>query len=215
MPGLKGSVLITGANGGLGSAFVSNFIKSTYGSQYRGLYLVRNPSTATDLNAVLKLAPVSHTSEVLPMDLSSLQSIRGLAANINTRVANGTLEPLRAVILNAAFQEAHEGTLKAKTFTKEGYEAHFGVNYLANFLFVLLILRSMDKNHGRIVMVSSTVHDVHDKANSTVGAFDKEEYQTVLKDTEALAKGIEYTDDGFKAGVRRYGASKTLLVMFM
>ncbi|KAH7073094.1 hypothetical protein BKA63DRAFT_473561 [Paraphoma chrysanthemicola] len=215
MPGLKGSVLITGANGGLGSAFVSNFIKSTYGSQYRGLYLVRNPSTATDLNAVLRSAPASHTSEVLPMDLSSLQSIRGLAANINTRVANGTLEPLRAVILNAAFQEAHGGTLKAKTFTTEGYEAHFGVNYLANFLFVLLILRSMDKSHGRIVIVSSTVHDVHDKANSTVGAFDKEEYQTVLTDTEDLAKGIEYTDDGFKAGVRRYGASKTLLVMFM
>ncbi|KAH8598515.1 hypothetical protein B0O99DRAFT_506138 [Bisporella sp. PMI_857] len=212
---LQGSVLITGANGGLGSAFVSNFVKSIYGSRYRGLYLVRKPSTAHDLNSILESAPASHVSETLSMDLSSLQSIRDLAANINTRVANGTLEPLRAVVLNAAFQEAHAGTLTAKTFTEDGYEAHFGVNYLANFLFTLLTLRSVDKEHGRIILVSSVVHDVHDKGNSTVGAFDKEEYQTVFKETEALAKGIEYTDDGFKAGVRRYGASKTLLVMFM
>lgn len=66
MPGLKGSVLITGANGGLGSAFVSNFIKSAYGSQYRGLYLVRDPTKATDLKNVLHSAPKSHTSETLP-----------------------------------------------------------------------------------------------------------------------------------------------------
>jgi len=149
------------------------------------------------------------------VDLSSLQSVRSLASDINARVANGALEPLRAVVLNAAFQEAHSGTLKPLTFTKDGYEANFGVNYLANFLFVLLILRSMDKTHGRIVMVSSTVHDPFDKANATVGAFAKEEHQTVVKDVEALAKGIEYTDDGLKAGVRRYGASKTLMVMFM
>lgn len=62
MSQLKGSVLITGANGGLGSAFVSNFVKSAYGSQYRGLYLVRHPSTAHDLKSILKSAPLSHSS---------------------------------------------------------------------------------------------------------------------------------------------------------
>lgn len=176
---------------------------------------MRNPATADDLKGVLRSAPASHTSETLPADLSSLQSIRSIAADINSRVANGTLEPLRAVVLNAAFQEANGGTMKPQTFTKDGYEAHFGVNYLANFLFVLLILQSMDKNHGRIVMVSSTVHDPYDKANGTVGAWGKEEYQTVLGDVNAWARGIEFTDDGLKAGARRYGASKTMLVMFM
>ncbi|KAH9207664.1 hypothetical protein DL95DRAFT_468463 [Leptodontidium sp. 2 PMI_412] len=32
---------------------------------------------------------------------------------------------------------------------------------------------------------------------------------------EALSKGIEYKDDAWAAGMRRYGASKLLGVMFM
>ena len=32
----------------------------------------------------------------MPLDLSSLASVRALAQDINTRIANGTLEPIRA-----------------------------------------------------------------------------------------------------------------------
>ncbi len=35
----------------------------------------------------------------------------------------------------------------------------FQVNYLAHFLFTLLLLQSMDKTHGRIVVIGSWTHE--------------------------------------------------------
>jgi NAD(P)-dependent dehydrogenase (short-subunit alcohol dehydrogenase family) len=215
MSGLKGSVLITGANGGLGSGFVSNLINSAYASSYRGIYTVRNPSTANSLKAVLQKAPKTHKSETIPLDLSSLESIRGTAAEINAKVANGTWEPIRALILNGAWQEANEKTLKPQTFAEEGFEAHFAINYLANFLLVLLLLKSIDKEHGRIVLVSSWSHDTYDSRNHGIAIYKGDEYKTLWREPEALSNGVEYQDDGYKAGMRRYGTSKLLLVMFM
>jgi hypothetical protein len=43
MANSKGIVLITGANDGLGSAFVSQFLKSPQASTDVGLFVVRNP----------------------------------------------------------------------------------------------------------------------------------------------------------------------------
>lgn len=211
----KGTILITGANGGLGSAFVSKLIKSPYGREYQGIYTVRNPSTAHDLQAVLKEAPATHIHETLALNLGSLKDVRAAAEDINTRVANGSLGPIRALILNAAFQEANPQMLAPQTFTDEGFEAAFGINYLANFLFVLLLLKSMDKEHGRIVMVSSWTHDPYDTRNNTPDIFKPDEYKVMFTETENLSKGITYEDDGYKAGMRRYGASKLLMVMFM
>ncbi|TVY25107.1 Short-chain dehydrogenase TIC 32-like protein [Lachnellula hyalina] len=211
----KGSVLITGANGGLGSAFVSNLIASPYASSHRGIYMVRNPSSAAALKTVLQNGPRTHASSIIPLDLSSLAAIRERAAEINAKVADGTWEPIRALVLNGAWQEANEKTLRPQTFTKDGFEGHFAVNYLANFLFVLLLLRSMDKEHGRIVLVSSWSHDAYDSRNDSIAIYKDDEYKTLWRDPEALSKGIEYHDNGYKAGMRRYGTSKLLLVMFM
>lgn len=116
--------------------------------------------------------------------------------------------------MNAAWQEANSNTLKPQTFTKDCFEGNFGTNYLANFLLVLLLLRSLDKEHGRIIGVSSYTHDTYDPHNNALGFFG-EDYKEVFKSTDALAKGVEYEDDGYLAGMRRYGASKTLMVMFM
>jgi NAD(P)-dependent dehydrogenase (short-subunit alcohol dehydrogenase family) len=215
MSHLKGSVLITGANGGLGSGFVSNFINSPYASSYRGIYTVRNPATANSLKKVLEKAPQSHQYEIIPFDLSSLESVRATAADINAKVANGTWEPIRALILNGAWQEATTETLRPLTFTKDGFEGHFAINYLANFLFVLLVLQSMDKEHGRIVLVSSWSHDTHDPRNDSINVYKGDEYKILWRDPEVLSKGVVYKDDAYKAGMRRYGASKLLLVIFM
>ncbi|TVY33466.1 hypothetical protein LOCC1_G007634, partial [Lachnellula occidentalis] len=147
--------------------------------------------------------------------LSSLAAIRERAAEINARVADGTWAPIRALVLNGAWQEANEKTLRAQTLSEDGLEGHFAINYLANFLFVLLLLRSMDKEHGRIVLVSSWSHDALDSRNDSIAVYKGEEYRTLWRDPEVLAKGVEYRDDGYKAGMRRYGTSKLLLVMFM
>lgn len=215
MAPLKGTVICTGTNGGLGSAFVKAFYSSPEGSQYRAIYTIRNPSTAHELNAALKHAPATQQSEVLALNLSSLKDIRTAADTINARVANGELQPIRALVLNAAFQEANAETKKPRAFTDEGIEMHFGVNYLANFLFVLLLLKSMDKEHGRIVLVGSWCHDSYDKRNDSIAIYKDEKYKVLFSSAEALSKGVVYDDDGFKGGMRRYGASKLALTLFL
>ncbi|CZS97695.1 related to dehydrogenase/reductase [Rhynchosporium agropyri] len=212
---LKGSILVTGANGGLGSAFVAKFVSSPEAQQYLGLFTVRNNNTAHALKAIIDKAPVDIKIEVLQFDLGSLEAVRTVAADINERVTNGTLEPIRVLILNAVYQDASAAALKPGAFTKEGFEMAFGANYLANFVFVLDILQSVDKEHGRIVFVSSWTHDSYDPQNDTPPIYKGEEFKTMFTSAEALSRGIEYTDDGWASGMRRYGASKLLGVMWM
>lgn len=215
MEPLEGTVICTGANGGLGSAFAKAFAASPEASLHQAIYTVRNPSTADELNAVLKSTPANHQSEVLALNLASLADVRTKAESINTRVAEGGLKPIRALILNAAFQEANAETKKPKSYTEEGFEMTFGVNYLANFLLVLLLLKSMDKEHGRIVLVSSWTHDSYDSRNDSISIFEGEKHKVMFSNAEELSKGIVYEDDGYKGGMRRYGASKLAQVMFL
>ena len=113
-------------------------------------------------------------------------------------------------MLNAAVQDG-----AGQKFTGDGFESHFGVNYLANFLLVLLLLQSMDKEHGRIVLVSSWSHDPFDSRNNMF--IRNESDRTVWQSPEKLAyeKVEDPKDDLYGAGYRRYGRSKTLLIMFM
>lgn len=102
----KGSILVTGANGGLGSAIVANMLKTPdLASGYTGLYTVRKAATASQLQAALSKAPSGHKHETLELDLGSLASVKAAAADINGRVAKGALPPIRALILNAGYQE--------------------------------------------------------------------------------------------------------------
>lgn len=73
----------------------------------------------------------------------------------------------------------------------------------------------MDREHGRIVLVSSWSHDAWDARNDSIAVYKGDEYKTLWREPGVLAKGVEYRDDGYKAGMRRYGTSKLLLVMFM
>ena len=102
----KGSILVTGANGSLGSAIVANILKtSELASNYVGLYTVRRAATASQLQAALNKDTSGHKHETLEMDLSSLESVKATAADINRRVGTGALPPVRALILNAAYQD--------------------------------------------------------------------------------------------------------------
>ncbi|KAH8687970.1 hypothetical protein BGZ60DRAFT_394917 [Tricladium varicosporioides] len=209
--GLRGTILITGANGGLGSAFVAKFIQSPFSSNYHGLYAIRNPTTATELRNVLEYAPNGQTYDFLTIDLSSLDSIRETAQSLNQRVTLGALPPIRALVLNAAVMHTEE-----KVVTTDGYESHFGVNYLANFLFVLLILKSMDKEHGRIILISTALHDSHHWMSRGKFLNGKEEMYTTTEDAVGGGEHDDGTEKGkHDVGMRRYSVSKMLLVMFM
>ncbi|KAH8883195.1 NAD(P)-binding protein [Thozetella sp. PMI_491] len=206
----KGTIVITGANGGLGSALVSQIVSSPLGREYHGVYTVRNPKTADALRSALGKGS-AHKHDTVALDLASLASVREVAADINSRVGDGSLPPIRTLILNAAFQDSTRLTM-----TSDGFEMSFQVNHLSHFLFTLLLLQSMDKTEGRIVVVGSWSHDVTDPQNKkgTVAAA----YNGITElftDTEALAKGKWSNDPDPLAGYRRYGATKLCEVMFM
>lgn len=218
-PPCKGTILVTGANGGLGRGYITALSGSPYAKDYRGIYLDRDDAAAQELDTFCKTKVQprcrDHKWETSALDLGSLAKIRGFAASINARVAEGSLEPIRALVLVAGYLDVAPEATKPRRFTEDGHEAVWGINYLANFLLVLLLLRSMDKEHGRVVMVSSWSHNTYDKRNAVTKHLGLPEYKVQYRDTETLAKGVEYPDDGQKAGLRRYGASKACLVMFM
>jgi NAD(P)-dependent dehydrogenase (short-subunit alcohol dehydrogenase family) len=145
-----GTILVTGANGGIGSAIVSQIFASPELALYHGIYTVRDP-TASPLPAPAKH---THQYETLSLDLNDLAGIRELADTINKKVADGVIPPIRALILNAGYQE-----LDAQRFTKDGFATVFTANYLGHWLLVLLLLQSMDRERGRIVVLGSKAHE--------------------------------------------------------
>jgi NAD(P)-dependent dehydrogenase (short-subunit alcohol dehydrogenase family) len=90
---LKGIIIVTGANGGLGSATVSQIVTTPQLNQsYHGIYTIRNPASAKTLDAAIaSSSSPSHSHEKLALDLSSLDNIRKVAADINSRVAAGAI----------------------------------------------------------------------------------------------------------------------------
>jgi NAD(P)-dependent dehydrogenase (short-subunit alcohol dehydrogenase family) len=206
----EGSIVLTGANGGLGIGFVSELLKSPHAISYRAIYTVRNVKTAQSLQAALKNAPATHKHEISALDLTTIASVRAWADTINSRVADGSLPPIRALILNAAFQDETK-----QVFTSDGLDANFEINYLANFLLILLLLQSIDKTHGRIVFVSSCAHNPKHLISSW--AYPGKLPKTLFTDVEDMAKGVYEFKKGDEApaGFRLYGRSKLLMVMLM
>ncbi|KAI1456503.1 NAD(P)-binding protein [Annulohypoxylon moriforme] len=219
----KGSVLVTGSNGGLGSSIIERILtRPSIAQDYYGLYAVRKAETADDAKKSLRgAAKAKHQYELVSLDLSSLDSVRKTAADINERVASGKLPPIRALILSAAYQEHF-----SQNFTKDGFDMTFQATYLSHFLLALLLLQSMDKKEGRIIILGSWTHDTTDpknKAGPYAETYVPEEFRQIFTDpegsTESIAKGSWGVAKGLKedplAGMRRYGAAKLSQVMTM
>ncbi|CAH0028059.1 unnamed protein product [Clonostachys rhizophaga] len=209
----KGTIIVTGANGGLGAAIVTKILgERELSATHTGLYTVRKAATASALKNALNGAPHTHKHEILEMDLGSIASVRDTAAKLNERIAAGDLPPIRALILNAAYQDSEE--LK---MSEDGYEMTWQVNYLANQLLVLMLLQSMDTTHGRIVIIGSWSHDIDDNRNLNGGEPYKG-WNSLYPGAKQLAKGEWSRPDsggGWYTGYRRYGASKLCAVMLM
>lgn len=154
MSNLKGSILVTGANGGLGSGIVSQIISSPELSAYHGLYAVRDAASATKLKSVLTRVPSSHSFEILSLDLSLLADVRKVSDTINSRIGTSEIPPIRALILNAGYHDMGEQSL-----TAEGLETSFTSNYLGHWLLTLKLLQSMDTASGRIIVVGSNSYE--------------------------------------------------------
>jgi NAD(P)-dependent dehydrogenase (short-subunit alcohol dehydrogenase family) len=149
----KGTIVVTGANGGLGTAIVQSIVARPELAAYHGVYTVRDVATATSLQSALQ-ASKSHPHNILPLDLSKLSSVREAAAAINAKVSAGAIPRTRALILNAGYREP-----QGQTQTESGLDIAFASNYLGHWLLVLLLLQSMDWELGRVVIIGGWVHE--------------------------------------------------------
>ncbi|KAK3937346.1 hypothetical protein QBC46DRAFT_12167 [Diplogelasinospora grovesii] len=216
MTAAKGTILVTGANGGLGSAIAEQIASKPELSAYHGLYTVRDATAAPALTSALARGASSHPHDVLSLDLTKLDNVRQVAEGINTRVSAGQIPSIRSLILNAGFLDFGK-----QSWTDDGLDVTFAANYLGHWLLVLLLLQSMDKEAGRIIVIGSQAHDPNDKRNASSKAFEEEKYKTFVHDEagfEAIAKGTWSSaeeDPSFRSGFRRYGAAKLFVIMMM
>jgi len=135
----KGTIIVTGANGGLGGAFVERLLQPEPSNQ-QGIFTIR-ALTAESSGTLEKLLSSSNfRHSIVALDLTSLSAVREFASDINSQVSTGKVPKIRAIVLNAAWQ-TFDGKIH---YTKGGIEMTFAINYLSNFLLVLLLLKSMD-----------------------------------------------------------------------
>lgn len=76
---------------------------------------------------------------------------------VNARVASGEIPPICALILNAGFQDF--GKQPWLDDAHGGWDVTFVANYLGYWLLALLLLGSMDRKHGGIVVIASQTHE--------------------------------------------------------
>lgn len=89
-------------------------------------------------------------SEMIPLDLASLASVRTFAEEVKQRLGDARIDML---VLNAGAQFRNGSQQSA-----DGFEATFAVNHLAHYLLARLLLSSMAEG-GRLVITTSDTHD--------------------------------------------------------
>ncbi|KAL3417705.1 putative short-chain dehydrogenase [Phlyctema vagabunda] len=208
-----GTVIVTGAAGGLGGAIAEKVLQRPEISHY--FFTVRSTRSANSKPLLNLIAPQSSNKKTttLELDLSKLSSVRAFARDINAQVASGRTPPIKALILNAAVFSMGGGSLGSAPPNPDGskFEMHFAVNYLANFLLSVLLLESMDKECGRIVYISSWTHDPLYSRNAS---HSPEKLKWDI-DELAFAKTPSTAGDEANDAMRRYGKSKLAQITYM
>ena len=134
--------LITGGNAGIG--FQAARMLAEKGG--RIIIAVRNLQKGETALAALKIkAPGDH--ELLQLDLASLASVRTAADEVRSRFGS-----IDALINNAGIMQTPQ------TMTEDGFDLQLGTNHLGHFLFAGLLFDIIDKETGRIAIVSSIAH---------------------------------------------------------
>jgi NAD(P)-dependent dehydrogenase (short-subunit alcohol dehydrogenase family) len=213
----KGTIIATGAAGGIGGGWLISHLKSPQAKLYHTIYII-HPSAPGNLREVLQTrAPTEHSYEILPLDLSKMSEVRLAAREFSSRIEKGELGKIKILMLIAGAMFLDSRSNDGVTFTEEGIESHIAVNYLSNYLLILLLLQSLDKEGARIIGMGSTNHNPD--YLSTQGSFYSKEMKTLfgVGGLEDLVKATENVvmGDAFPASVRRYGRSKWCLIAFL
>jgi NAD(P)-dependent dehydrogenase (short-subunit alcohol dehydrogenase family) len=156
IPTLHGKVcLVTGANSGLGEATVAALAQHQPGVLYLA---ARSHSKAEAALSRIKATSTDAASadiRILDLDISSFDSVKAAAAKVQSEV-----DRLDILQLNAGVALVPHAT------TTEGYEVHFGTNYLGHALLTQLLMSlllktaALPNSNVRIVSMSSAGHRV-------------------------------------------------------
>lgn len=145
------SIIITGGSNGLGYECA----KAIAQSKKPWLIIIASRNLSRVEHAVEQL--ISETAyphiQGMVLDLASLQSVRQFVQQL----VQMDIPPLKGLVCNAGIQIISE-----TKYTKDGFEATFGVNHLGHFLLVNLLLSQMTE-FSRIIFVSSDAHDPRTK----------------------------------------------------
>lgn len=140
------TIIITGGNSGLGYQAAENIART---NQTDTIIIASRNQVKAEAARKQLITETKNTNIVAcSLDLSSLQSVRDFARQFK----QANFPPLYALVCNAGVNPTE------LTYTKEGFETTFGVNYLGHFLLVNLLLDTII-DHGRIVFVSSDTHN--------------------------------------------------------
>jgi NAD(P)-dependent dehydrogenase (short-subunit alcohol dehydrogenase family) len=138
------TVVITGANSGLGLETAKHFVSAGY----RVVMAVRNVNKGEAAKKeLLRLFPES-IIEVLCLDLASLSSVRDFVQSFSQQ-----FDSLDLLINNAGVM------VPPYSKTKEGFELQFGSNHLGHFALTGLLLPFLEKSEQpRVVTLNSIAH---------------------------------------------------------
>lgn len=183
------TVLITGANSGLGFETAKQFAKRGY----KVIVVCRTSGKSKDTKSrILELYPDSNiiTEEA---ELSSLGSVKSCVTNLNI--------PVHYLICNAGISST-----KKPEISKDGFELIFSVNHLAHYTLAVELYNKYPESLKSIVTVSSGVHD----PDQTKGYFPKPEFSSLRE--------MAYPKNDFKSwkkeADRRYVHSKLCNIWF-
>ena len=148
-----GTVVITGATGGLGRALAIEMASRPMDDRPDLLLVGRQGTSLTDVTQAVRAAGA--TAFEIPCDLSRLSDVRAAAGVIKGMLSDGQVRPLHGFAANAGLS-----SIDSRVASADGYEMTFAVNYLAHAALIDDLLGSFTAP-ARIVLVGSDTYYVN------------------------------------------------------
>jgi NAD(P)-dependent dehydrogenase (short-subunit alcohol dehydrogenase family) len=198
IPQPQQTLVMTGGSSGIGR-HAAGYLLRDYPAHHL-LLLVRG-GRGQQIAAELTAQTGNPNVSAVPCDLASLSDIRTTAAEIGRQLDGGDLPPLQGFVGNAGVQQS-----SLTRTTADGFEMTFGVNVLANYLLLRLLLDRFAAP-SRIIITGSDVHFADFR--HTLGVVPRPHWS----DTATIAApGTGSAASSAREGQRAYATSKLAVI---
>ena len=148
---MKQLAVITGGNRGLGRATAKKLAAAGYAVVLTSRDLRKGEDAAAEIRQEpLRVDGVTDVAvTAMALDLSSFSSVRAFASTFRAR-----FDRLDLLVCNAGVMQQSPRRL----LSVDGHEITFATNHLGHFLLTTLLLDLIQKDRGRVVVVTSRLH---------------------------------------------------------